>query len=352
MGFKCLAAIIVVFLLLGIQAVTPLARVDNNWSHRRPNTTMPQNQWGQSSGYRPQPLPYNRNQTFVYHQSATVRPGAASVGFHNNQTYPGYPLTNQRTFNQTRPNWGQSPSVPQHPAYGQSSFNISRTGWPQPNQPAYPSHNQASNNHTRFTGTPRPVSNILVGSVHNNQSLPGWPQATIPYAPQNPGYSAAYANQSRPAWPQPVVPYVPQNPNHNQVSFNKSQPSWPQPSASQLPSNPHNPALTASNLYPQLPNNPNARPVVPSNSWTTPNNQTHLYPQLPKQNLPQPGNSSGIPLAPLQPLPNPQGPHNWHSGGQSALSYGPGYYPPLAGNTNKNSLTPPGSTNPYANMFI
>ena len=370
--------------------MTALARVDNNWSQRRPNmTTVAQNHWGQAGGNRQQHLVYNRNNQTQF-QATTIRPGAVGIGFRNNHTlpirnqlnYPSYPITNRGVSNQTRSNWSQPPlgpqypsysqsafnqtrpgwpqqqpsypahgqtshnytrpsPTPQYPGYGQGTFNQTRPGWPQP-QPAYPAHGQALHNYTRSSPTPHPIHNVPVGPAYPNQPRPAYPQ------PQR-----SASNQSHPAWPQPSVPYVPQNPAHGQASFNQSQPTWPQPSAPQQPNYPYNPALPASNLYPHLPNNPNTKPVVPSHSWTPPANQTHLYPQLPNQNLPS-SNSNGIPLAPLQPQANFQGPHNWHTGGQSALSYGPGYYPPAGVNTNNNNnpSKPQGSSNPYANMFI
>ena len=297
--------------------------------------TVAQNHWGQAGGNRPQQMVYNRNNQTQF-QPATIRPGGSVIGFRNNQTlpirnqsnYPSYPITNRGVLNSTRSNWNQPPLGPQHPGYGQGTFNQTRTQLPY--QPAYPAHGQALHNYTRPSSTLLPIHNVPVGPTYPNQQRPAYPQ------PQHSAY-----NQSRPAWPQPSVPYMPQNP-----SYNRSQPTWPQPSAPQQPNYPYNPAFPASNIYPQLPNNPNTKPVVPSHSWTPPANQTHLYPQLPNQNLPS-NNSNGIPLAPLQPQANPQGPHNWHSGGQSALSYGP------AANTNNNNPSKPqGSSNPYANMFI
>ncbi|XP_046808462.1 uncharacterized protein LOC111681106 [Lucilia cuprina] len=304
-------------MLLGISCTSALARVDNNWSHRRPNITVTQNQRGQA-GYRPanvgyqQPLVHNQshvhsynnnhqqqhqqqqwqqqhNNRSQYNQPAGYRPAINNPAQVNNYR-PQQPLYGQGTFNQTRPASHQ----PQYPAYGQSSFNQTR---PLPYQPQYPANGQNS------------------------------------------------FNQTRPAWqPQPHPPQFPTNPQYpaygQQNTLNHTRPAFPQPSA------PHGP------VYPVLPNNPNNKPAIPSNSWTPSANQTLIYPQLPNKDIapasPAVG-SNGIPLAPLQPAP--QGPHNWHSGGQAVLSYGPGHYPLPADNTNKNPPSHQGSSNPYANMF-
>ncbi|KAM7356118.1 uncharacterized protein ACRADG_001958 isoform 2-T2 [Cochliomyia hominivorax] len=202
-------------------------------------------------------------------------------------------------------NWSRRPNVTaaQHQGYrpGVGYQPNLPAQWNRPNQ-TYPQPNNY-----------RPVMPSPVSNTRPQQSVYG---------------HAGPQNQSRPSWQQPNAPSYSPHPVYNQT-----RPNYP-------PQNPQpNPPPQQPQIYP--PNSVNSTRPVPS---------APLLPQPYNNPVPAAHGSNGIPLVPLQPAP--QGPHNWHSGGQAVLSYGPGHYPSTAGQTNKNSPAHQGSSNPYANMFI